>query len=94
MGASLKNTSDDFQLKEVLPVVQRRYDELVKQRNALVEKVNQLREAIGFAPYMAEVSVQLQFFYSNTHESFAFWAVWCVEKAVWSASKQSRAVFV
>ncbi|KHJ82763.1 hypothetical protein OESDEN_17542 [Oesophagostomum dentatum] len=41
-------------LKEVLPVVQRRYDELVKQRNLLVEKVNKLRETVGLPAYMTE----------------------------------------
>ncbi|KAL6735270.1 hypothetical protein Aduo_005727 [Ancylostoma duodenale] len=46
--------AENKRLKEVLPVVQRRYDELVKQRNALVEKVNKLREATGLPPYMAE----------------------------------------
>ncbi|PIO61793.1 hypothetical protein TELCIR_16671, partial [Teladorsagia circumcincta] len=42
-----------FQLKEVLPAVQRRYEALVKQRNALVENVNKLREALNLAPYIS-----------------------------------------
>ncbi|CAJ0606573.1 unnamed protein product [Cylicocyclus nassatus] len=46
--------AENKRLNEVLPVVQRRYDELVKQRDALVEKVNKLRESIGMAAYVTE----------------------------------------
>ncbi|KAK6050806.1 hypothetical protein COOONC_11688 [Cooperia oncophora] len=48
--------AENKRLKEVLPAVQRRYEALVKQRNALVSNVNKLREALNLAPYISETN--------------------------------------
>ncbi|WKX93801.1 hypothetical protein Q1695_011234 [Nippostrongylus brasiliensis] len=46
--------AENKRLCEVLPAVQQRYEVLVKQRNALVENVNTLRDAVGLPRYITE----------------------------------------